>query len=350
MRVTTTLMIILMGSGCHTTPGKSADSRASEPGSTQEPMAKAPGGREVPEACKGAGRVDRGCYPQGTQLLGVRLKAAADDRSALFQSARLDSVKQDGKIPVAVAVKGALLVPARAGGAAGDLLYSTLNGTASDGSAVPITICDIERDKNDPDMAWYTLQFWNSATSAWENPCGGADEKSVPKAVALAGTWDAGGAHRDSAAEFTFACRSGVVSKCVDWGYKPWQSRGQTSLAPYHQACTRMARADYCGNGKGHTVEATRIDVYDEIGIQKRGGDPMSFEAAWAADGAYCLSRARHDRPADEVLAECRDRFTSGTQKDLGGGDACNWVAKASGPPLLRNRSYARPGSQAVNP
>ena len=37
------------------------------------------------------------------------------------------------------------------------------------------------------------------------------------------------------------------------------------SLASYHQACTRMARADYCGDGTSHTQDGTWIEYYDKL-------------------------------------------------------------------------------------
>ena len=62
---------------------------------------------------------------------------------------------------------------------------------------------------------------------------------------------------------------------------------GITSLADYHQACTRMLRADYCGDGTPHTVDGTLINIYDGIGIQ-RDTDDWAFEAEWTTTGARC--------------------------------------------------------------
>ena len=49
------------------------------------------------------------------------------------------------------------------------------------------------------------------------------------EALPLTGTWDERGAHLETA-EFTFGCTSGVLAKCVRWGYRPWLSVGQRSL------------------------------------------------------------------------------------------------------------------------
>src|SRR5262249_42702503 len=65
-------------------------------------------------------------------------------------------------------------------------------------------------------------------------------------------------------------------------------------LMPYYQACVRMVRADYCGDGVGHTRNGTPIDIFDHIGIQQDEPTPaLSFEAAWGPDGAICVRHTR---------------------------------------------------------
>src|SRR5205814_7622470 len=125
----------------------------------------------------------------------------------------------------------------------------------------------------------------------WENPCAATSLVNDPRAGAVPGVWGADGARRDDApGRFTLACETGAIGKCVQWGYRPWEARGGRSLAELHQACTRMARADYCGDGRSHTSENTTIDYYDELGVQSPAradrGPAHPFEAAWAPDGA----------------------------------------------------------------
>lgn len=69
------------------------------------------------------------------------------------------------------------------------------------------------------------------------------------------------------------------------------------SLWEYHQACVRAIRADYGGDGTGHTRDGTLVDIADRLGIQRPEPDPpgraLQFEAAWGPDGAVCVRRTR---------------------------------------------------------
>jgi hypothetical protein len=119
-------------------------------------------------------------------------------------------------------------------------------------------------------------------------------------------------------------------------------------MADLHQACTRMARADYCGNGQSHTHENTAIDFYDRFGIAELGKwapGSAPFEAAWAPDGATCLAHTRDGRAVETLLQECPKRFQTGAAVELGAGERCT-VRRADVPPetaLLRNVTPAAP-------
>ena len=65
-------------------------------------------------------------------------------------------------------------------------------------------------------------------------------------------------------------------------GYRPWgKAQKGESLWDYHQACVRMLRADYCGNGKPHTRDGTRIELWDRLDIQVDTHEQgLSFEGA----------------------------------------------------------------------
>jgi ADYC domain len=153
--------------------------------------------------------------------------------------------------------------------------------------------------------------------------------------------------------KFTFACENGAIAKCIGWGYKPWAKKDGHSLADLHQACTRMARADYCGDGRSHTREDNPIDMYDGLAVLTRateasaGWEPAraSFEAAWSPQGALCLARTRDGQAVDAVMAECPGRFEA-VAKDLGEGDRCTVLRKGASAEaaLLRNHSYGKGG------
>jgi hypothetical protein len=225
------------------------------------------------------------------------------------------------------------------------------------GNETTLLIEAIEPDPSDAsgEVLLYTLKYWNPDTSAWENACA-PDPDGAQKAIPVAGHWDNTGAHINPGDTFTFGCTSGVIAKCVRWGYKPWKTVNGTSLAPFHQACTRMARADYCGTGISHTRNGTLIDMYDILGIQVRTPDDtsapehrMRFEAAWTPDGAYCVSKARwygQDPtlyPTSSVIQrECPGKIRAPDEEDLRTEDRCHF--KLTEQPrsvlLLSNRSY----------
>jgi len=133
----------------------------------------------------------------------------------------------------------------------------------------------------------------------WENPCEAAPD-GTREALPIPGQWDAGGRYRADPARFAISCTGGAQAKCVRSGYRPWkQAADGTALAPLYEACVRMIRADYCGDGTPATRDGTLIDIYDRHGIQASANDPgLQFEAGWSPEGAVCVA---HTRIADEL-------------------------------------------------
>ena len=130
-------------------------------------------------------------------------------------------------------------------------------------------------------------------------------------AIPLPGRYDATNNARADATRITFACTSGVMAKCYRWGYRPWLG---AEHAAAHQACVRMAMADYCGDGRSWTREATLIQRWDRLSppAQPRSApDPrMTFEAAWTPRGAACIAHARWSGLAQEFAPErCAPRL-----------------------------------------
>jgi len=158
----------------------------------------------------------------------------------------------------------------------------------------------------------YTLEQYRYDTNTWEPACG-PDLDGRRVAIPLAATWNTHGDRLESATQFTFACTTGVIAKCYRWGYRPWLTGYGADMTTMHQSCTRLARADYCGDGTPHTQDGTWINVWDNLSpqIQRRTLLPplgFLFEAGWNADGAVCLSHARW--LLDDTLANlCPDRL-----------------------------------------
>ncbi|MGZ3459051.1 MAG: ADYC domain-containing protein [Archangium sp.] len=317
-------------------------------------LAGAPALAAPPPPCQGQAH-QRDTWPNGTLLWGTSRKVAADETSSVLASLELGHVQLGGAALKGVRIEGGRLVAPSL--APKGLVGAMLQGTASDGQPVEVAICSAESAPQDPGMAWYRIEVWNKESAAWENPCIATTRVPSPRALAVRGVWDGTGARHDVPGRFTFACESGAIAKCIDWGYKPWASKNGYSLEDLHQACTRMARADYCGDGRSHTREDNPIDMYDGLRISTRtteataNWDPARapFEAAWTPEGAWCLARTRDGRAAETVLSECPGRFEAG-EKDLGEGDRCTVLRKggSAGAALLRNHSYGK-GEQILS-
>jgi hypothetical protein len=290
---------------------------------------------------------ERDSWPQGTLLWGTRRKTANDEASTVMAALDLNRIQQGGAALKGVRLEnGKLVAPLQAGK---PLIGAVLQGTDSDGQPVEVTLCSAQPDAEDPSITWYRIEMWNAESATWKNPCIATARVDSPRALAVPGVWDSSGAKHEAPGKFTFACENGAIAKCVDWGYKPWDVKDGRSLEQLHQACTRMARADYCGNGRSHTREDTPIDMYDGLELLTRttvatsGWDPgkASFEAAWSPEGAWCLARTRDGRALEAIQTECPGRFEADT-RDLGEGDRCVVRRKDARPEgaLLRNRSY----------
>lgn len=184
-----------------------------------------------------------------------------------------------------------------------------------DGNYATSTLSAIETDPKDAsgETLLYALTYIDD-TGTTQNSCI-PDREGVAKAIPVSGSWDESGAHIASDTVFTFSCTKGVIAKCVRWGYKPFKSVNGKSLADYHQACTRMARADYCGDGVTHTQDDTLIDIYDDLRIQVKSSaltlPLLIFDAAWTTEGAYCMTKDRWLALSQllSVTLNCKTKF-----------------------------------------
>ena len=174
-----------------------------------------------------------------------------------------------------------------------------------DGEPFTLRFDDIYINPANPggDVYFYAVSVLDPEDGTWSSLCRDSHGEAT-EAIALRNHWDpVTGARIDDAAAVTLACRGAALAKCVEWGYRPWVTVqscvdgvcSQVDLTDHHQACTRMARADYCGDGAPHTLNNTPIDVYDRlmprIQTQESSGKDWKVEAEWGPHGALCLGK-----------------------------------------------------------
>jgi hypothetical protein len=100
----------------------------------------------------------------------------------------------------------------------------------------------------------------------------------------------------------------------VRFGYAPWRSVNGVSLEQHHQACTRMVRADFCGNGTSYTVDGNWVNIYDSLSVQL-DTEAWVPEAEWTAGGATCFtSQTRATTPiacGEKLVPSCATSFSN---------------------------------------
>ena len=177
-----------------------------------------------------------------------------------------------------------------------DFTHARFLGNLGDGSQVELRVDTVTAGKGTQRDVWtYRVSYREPADGRWYPICQDRNGQPV-EAIAVAGRWDyrqgvagLGGAKYDDPSAFTFACEGAAIAKCIRFGYEPWASVQGVSLAPYHQACTRLVRADYCGDGSSHTVDGQWVNLYDALGVQ-RDTESWALEAEWDTEGARCFT------------------------------------------------------------
>jgi len=247
------------------------------------------------------GRELNGRELNGRELNGSRLGGALGEVSLSelwLEGSELVARAGDGSV-----VRGAALVGARLGSEGTPVRYR-IDAVASAG-----------------DVWSYQVSYFN--IWRWSPLCDDG-ASSIP----LEGRWDyrraveGGGSHVPTPGVLTFACEDAALGKCVNMGYAPWRTDAQGgSLAAHHQACTRMLRADYCGDGRSFTKDGFTINIYDGVGVQA-DTEGWTLEAEWNEQGAVCLDGRRLNGSShvprcsrDLALSTCGDKahFSSGT-------------------------------------
>ncbi len=177
-----------------------------------------------------------------------------------------------------------------------DFVQAHFLGNLGDGSQVELRVDSATHGEGANADVWrYLVSYRSPVDGQWRPIC--RDTSGQPAAaIAVDGYWDyrqgmpgVGGRKYEDPRVFTFACEGAAIAKCIHFGYKPWASAGGVSLAAHHQACTRLIRADYCGDGTSHTVNGQWVNVYDAVGVQQ-DTETWSMEAEWGTEGALCVT------------------------------------------------------------
>jgi hypothetical protein len=207
---------------------------------------------------------------------------------------------------------------------------SSIVGVLSDQTPVTMHV-DAVSATSDPDIWLHTLSYADGS-----NVCGVNLIGQRIKAILLSGRWDysigtpQSGAHIDDPTMFTLACVGSTIAKCTQLGYKPWKTveehKGSEShlisRGALHQACVRMLRADYCGDGAAHTLDGRQVNVWDNFGIQKQSSgygdddddDNINWQrdAEWTPEGAACIDEVRYNpggATTAYINAHCPERW-----------------------------------------
>jgi hypothetical protein len=179
-----------------------------------------------------------------------------------------------------------------------DLTGAILDVADEAGRIITVRIDSVTKDPSDPagDIWLHQFSIPDARAAGWREFCLPGPDGTVA-GFPIAGKWTSDGRHERASAGFAITGTSGAIGKCVRMGYKPWRDAKGESLWDYHQACVRAVRADYGGDGTGHTRNGTLVDIFDRLGIQPPEPDPrgpaLEFEAAWGPDGAVCVRRTR---------------------------------------------------------
>jgi hypothetical protein len=236
-----------------------------------------------------------GVQLNGVQLNGVQLNGVQ------LNGVQLNGVQLNGVQLNGVQLNGIWLDGSQLRGyrhrscervAGGDMQGATFSVDLSNEMPAELRIDSARVSDDDPTLWFYRVSV--NTDSGWVNICQGDLES-----IAVPGRWSADGSLDATPGYVTFGCRTlGAIAKCVEMGYAPWKKTPSgESLRAHHQACTRMVRADYCGDGVAHTADGNPINVFDALGIQTV--DPAYTmdqnpdwrpDAEWTEHGAVCMT------------------------------------------------------------
>ena len=274
---------------------------------------------EGPDAEEPRGAVNNGFQLNGFQLNGFQLNGVdnGDDSIAITEvklhgsGEVVDSWLDEGSLHVRTDMGGVL------SGAELEGTKISFDVTEKNKKGKQIRINEVTELVPGSGLLIYNIDL-KVEEGPWKPLCHDTHGEAT-EAILVGSVWSsvtASRVHEASEDLVTFACRDAAIAKCVEFGYQPWAEVGGVSLSDLHQSCTRMVRADYCGDSVSHTVNGTGIHVLDQVGVQLV--DPnVSYvvEAEWGPDGATCLNvantRLAGENPGCQLPA-CGSDFSSG--------------------------------------
>lgn len=177
----------------------------------------------------------------------------------------------------------------------GTALVGAVLAVARGGRTIRVRIAGAEPDASDPHGEILLYDF-RLITPRGEEPFCAPDPDGRRVGFPLVGRSDPTGILSfTDRSTFELVCTSGAQGKCARFGYAPWrQAPDGRPMIDWYNACIRLLRADYCGDGRPFTRDGTLVDIYDHLGGYRSGADPrLSFEAAWGPEGAVCVARTR---------------------------------------------------------
>ena len=177
-------------------------------------------------------------------------------------------------------------------------------------------IADVRQDRSQntmPDFSsnddvWqYLVEYMSldDRVPSWRNVCD-SDELGL----FVSAQWLPNGEVRT--AGYTFSCQRGVIDKCGrQLGYKWWKTLDAPGynafepidLQPLHTACTRAARAEYCGDFVSYTENGIAVDIFDTYGLNRYEAiEGFALESTWTE---YRAARINHARVAGLTPPSC---------------------------------------------
>lgn len=269
------------------------------------------------------------------ELIDSNVQALLIDNDTVLNGVKFNGVKFNGVTFNGVTFNGVTLNGTALSGiresdgtlvSGADFVGADFDVVLEDSTSAVVRITAITSDPP-TGLNFYTVRYNDG--NGWQDICAGGVQ-----ALPVEGTWDElTGSYIADPDKFTFACRGAALAKCIEWGYERDAPASECRDLPngpechdvdmryLHEACTRMVRGDYCGDGVVHTADGTLVDVWDTLEIQVETANRASdivFEAEWSSQGATCVSHTRWaeskttNSHKDYILSHCPARWAEG--------------------------------------